>query len=398
MPAQHFFAQHPSEVGLDPGKVQALFDRAQREVNEGLLPSCQIAIARTGKIGAMRTFGRAVQGGVEKPATDQTLYVVFSGTKAIMASAAWLLIGEGKLDPSKRAAEYVPEFGTNGKDVVTVEQLLIHTAGFPDAPYAQEHWLDRSKRIAAFGKWRLQWPAGSKYTYHPTSGFWVIAEIIERLSGMDFREFVRVRIAQPLGLPELRVGIPRDECGRVADLVYAGDHVTTEEWARLGLPVPPETEVTETAILGFNSPVVREAGVPGGGGIATAADMALFYQALLAGGKAHDGTRIWKEETLRDAMRVRTEGYVDPVFGLPPNRGLGIIIAGGDGNANLRGFGRTNSPSTFGHGGAGGQLAWGDPATGISIGYCTNGFDRNELRQGRRGVAISSHAAACAAG
>jgi CubicO group peptidase (beta-lactamase class C family) len=313
-----------------------------------------------------------------------------------MASAAWLLIGEGKLDPSKRAAEYVPEFGTNGKDVVTVEQLLIHTAGFPDAPYAQEDWLDRSKRIAAFGKWRLQWPAGSKYTHHPTSGFWLIAEIIERLSGMDFREFVRVRIAQPLGLPELRVGIPRDESGRVADLVYAGEHVTAEEWARLGLPVPPETEVTETAILGFNSPVVREAGVPGGGGIATAADMALFYQALLAGGKAHDGTRIWKEETLRDAMRVRTDGYVDPVFGLPPNRGLGIIIAGGDGNANLRGFGRTNSPSTFGHGGAGGQLAWGDPATGISIGYCTNGFDRNEVRQGRRGVAISSHAAVCA--
>jgi CubicO group peptidase (beta-lactamase class C family) len=397
MPAQHFFAQQPSEVGLDPAKVQALFDRAQREVVEGVLPSCQIAIARKGKIGAMRTFGRAVQGGVEKPATDQTLYVVFSCTKAIIASAAWLLIGEGELDPSKRAADYVPEFGTNGKDVVTVEQLLIHTAGFPDAPYAQEDWLDRKKRIAAFGRWRLQWPAGSKYTYHPTSGFWVIAEIIERLSGMDFRQFVRARIAEPLGLPDLRVGIPRDQSARVADLVYVGEHLTPEEWARLGLPVPPETEVTETAILGFNSPAVREAGVPGGGAVATAADMALFYQALLADGKAYDGTRIWKEATLRDVMRVRTEGYFDPMFGLPPNRGLGVVIAGGDGNANLRGFGRTCSAATFGHGGAGGQLAWGDPATGISIGYCTNGFDRNEIRQGRRGVAISSHAAVCAA-
>src|SRR5581483_2762013 len=119
--AEHFFAQHPSEVALDAAKVQALFDRAQREVNEGLLPSCQIASARRGKIGAMCTFGQAVQGGKEKPATDQTLYIVFSCTKAIMASAAWLLIGEGKLDPSRRAVEYVPEFGTNGKDVVTVE-------------------------------------------------------------------------------------------------------------------------------------------------------------------------------------------------------------------------------------------------------------------------------------
>jgi CubicO group peptidase (beta-lactamase class C family) len=396
MPAEHFFAQHPSEAGLDPAKVQALIDRVQREVNEGLLPSCQIAIARRGKIGAMRTFGRALQGGAEKPATDRTLYIVFSCTKAIMASAAWLLIGEGKLDPSKRAVEYVPEFGTNGKDVVTVEQLLIHTAGFPDAPYAQEDWKDRGKRLAAFAKWRLQWPPGSKYTYHPTSSFWVIAEIIERLSAMDFRQFVRTRIAQPLGLPELRVGIPTAESGRVADLAYAGEALKPEDWTRMGLPVPPETEVTETAILGFNDPAVREAGVPGGGAIATAADLALFYQALLAEGKAYDGTRIWKAETLREVMRVRTEGLVDPVFGLPPNRGLGVIVAGGDGHANLRGFGRTNSAASFGHGGAGGQVAWGDPASGISIGYCTTGFDRNEIRQGRRGVAISSLAAICA--
>ena len=147
MPAAHFFAQSPGEAGLDPAKVQALFDRAQREINEGLLPSCQVAIARKGKIGAMRTFGRAVQGGVDKPATDQTLYVVFSCTKGIMSSAAWLLIEEGKLDPAQRVVEYVPEFGTNGKDVVTVEQLLIHTAGFPDTPYAQGDWLDPAKRL-----------------------------------------------------------------------------------------------------------------------------------------------------------------------------------------------------------------------------------------------------------
>jgi CubicO group peptidase (beta-lactamase class C family) len=123
--------------------------------------------------------------------------------------------------------------------------------------------------------------------------------------------------------------------------------------------------------------------------------MALFYQALLTGGRAPDGGRIWSEAVLRDVMRVRTEGYVDPVFGQSPNRGLGVVIAGDDGKSNLRGFGRTNSPATFGHGGAGGQIAWGDPATGISIGYCTNGFDRNDLRQGRRGVAISSLAASC---
>src|SRR6202007_2780678 len=72
MPAQHFFADSPASIRLDPDKVQALFDRARRDVTEGVLPACQLAIARHGKIGAMGTFGRAVQGGAEQPATDAT--------------------------------------------------------------------------------------------------------------------------------------------------------------------------------------------------------------------------------------------------------------------------------------------------------------------------------------
>ena len=64
--------------------------------------------------------------------------------------------------------------------------------------------------------------------------------------------------------------------------------------------------------------------------------------------------------------------------------------------ANYRGFGKTNSPLAFGHGAAGGQIGWADPTTGISLGYCTNGFDRNDMRQGRRGVGISSLAVVCA--
>src|SRR6202795_614389 len=113
MPTQNHFADSPREVGLDPEKVEALFNRAEREVKDGLLPSTQIAIARNGKIGAMRTVGRAVQGGAEKPATNDTLYTIFSCTKAIMSAASWILIGEGKLKPRERAAEIVPECGTH---------------------------------------------------------------------------------------------------------------------------------------------------------------------------------------------------------------------------------------------------------------------------------------------
>src|SRR6266481_5384879 len=120
MPTQNHFADSPREVGLDPAKVEALFTRAEREVKEGLLPSTQIAIARNGKIGAMRTVGKAVQDGVEKPATNATLYNIFSCSKAIMSAASWILMGDGKLKTSEKVADIVPEFGTNGKEGITV--------------------------------------------------------------------------------------------------------------------------------------------------------------------------------------------------------------------------------------------------------------------------------------
>ena len=72
--------------------------------------------------------------------------------------------------------------------------------------------------------------------------------------------------------------------------------------------------------------------------------------------------------------------------------GLGLIIAG-DPERNYRGFGHTNSACSFGHGGAGGQIAWADPESGISLGYCTNARDRDAIRQARRVVGISSRAA-----
>ena len=132
MIAEKFFADSAADVGLNPDKVQALMDRAERDVKDGVLPACQVAIARNGKIAAMKTFGRAVQGGVEKPATDETVFVAMSATKAITSSALWLLIQEGKIDPADKIVKYVPEYGTNGKETTTFEHLLIHTAGIPD--------------------------------------------------------------------------------------------------------------------------------------------------------------------------------------------------------------------------------------------------------------------------
>ncbi len=278
---------------------------------------------------------------------------------------------------------------------MTVEQLFTHTAGFPQAPYPPSEWNDRSKRLERFRRWRLNWEPGTRFEYHPTSSMWVIAELIERRSGVPYREFVRTRIAKPLGLPDLYVGLPRSLHERLADIIHVGTLPSPDELRTLGWPDMPETEVTEDALQGFNDPAVREVGVPGGGGVMTAAELALFYQALLADGCASDGTQVWQPETIRLAREVRTGDLSDPIFKKRAHRGLGIVIAG-DGDRVYRGFGRTGSPVMFGHNGAGGQIAWGDPETGVSLGYCTNGMDRHPLRQARRTVAIASLAAVCA--
>jgi len=374
------------DVDLVESKVVALVKRAEQEVAEGLLPAAQIALAFRGRLILLESFGTA---------RDDSLFCVFSATKAITSAAAWLLWESGALDLNARVAELVPEFASNGKDEVTVGQLFLHTAGFPSAPFSPIIWKDPRARRARFARWRLNWAPGSRYEYHPSSSMHVIADIIERLSGTGFHDFVRERIIVPLNLDNLFLGLPEELGERVLPCEFVGEYLTSEDYRRMGLPEPPVTEVTEEAILAFNRPDFRAAGIAGGGAICGAGELALFYQALLHGGSP-EAVPLWRPETLREALRIRSGSHVDPLYGMTANRALGLVIAG-DEKRGYRGFGYTNSAEAFGHNGAGGQIAWADPATGLSFAYCTNGHDRNSVRQGRRVVSISNRAAVCRA-
>jgi CubicO group peptidase (beta-lactamase class C family) len=367
---------------IDDQKVAALLQRARREVDEGLLPSCQIALAYDGELVASESFGDA---------TTDTRYVVFSCTKAFVAGAMWALIGDGLVDVSKRVVDYVPEFGTNGKDVITLEQVMLHTSGFPMAPLGPPAWSTREGRLQTFAKWRLNWEPGTAFEYHPTSAHWVLAEIIERVTGTDYREVVEERVTTPAGLPRV-LGIPEDQQSDIATLVAVGEPATPEQIKEaFGVSELPVTEVTPDALLGFNDPATRALGVPGGGGVMRATDLALYYQALL-----NNPGEMWKPDVLADVTSNVRNHLPDRYTGVPANRSLGLVLAGDDGFSHIRGLGRTVSAGAFGHNGAAGQLAWADPATGLSLGYCTNGVDLNVVREPRRGTAIGSLAGVCA--
>jgi CubicO group peptidase (beta-lactamase class C family) len=371
----------PTTLGIDSTALDELFTRVQRDVDEGRMPSCQLALARDGKIAVWRTFGAAA---------PESRYVIFSATKPVVAGAIWILIGEGAIDVTRRVAEVIPEFGSNGKDVITIEQVLLHTSGFPHAPFSALEWDDREKRLARFAQWRCNWEPGTKFEYHPTSAHWVLAELIERASGGDFRAFIRERILEPLGLRGLQLGVPPAAQGDMNELVLTGTAMTADEIeAALGIRSLPVTEVTAEALISFNQPAVRAVGVPGGGGVSTAADLALYYQAVL-----HNPAGTWKPDVLTDVTTNVRNRMLD-YMGTPANRTIGLVLAGDDGRSNARGMGRTVSPAAFGHNGAGGQIAWADPATGLSFCYLTNGLDQHQLREWRRTTAIASRAANC---
>jgi CubicO group peptidase (beta-lactamase class C family) len=363
--------------------LDALVTRAHREIDEGILPSCQLAIAQHGAVVHTETIGDAPHG-------EDTRYVMFSSTKAIVASAIWQLLAEGAIRLEDRVAEHIPEFGSNGKEAVTIEQVLLHTSGFPRAPLGPPRWLTREGRLEAFARWRLNWDPGSRFEYHATSAHWVLAELLARADGVEHTESIRRRVIDPLGLQKLRVGVPVDEQGDIAPLVHTGEPPTPDEFeAAIGAPGIDLGEVTEHALEGFNHPDALALGVPGGGGVSTAADLALFYQALL-----HNPGNLWDPKWLTigtSDVRNTFDDYL--AGGIPTRRTIGVVLAGDDGLGPRRGFGHGNSPATFGHDGAGGQLAWADPETGISFAYLTNGLDRHLIRQWRRNIGLNSTAA-----
>ena len=234
-------------MGIDQSKVDALLARARREVDEGLLPSTQVALAYQGELVAFEAYGDA---------DLDTRYPVFSATKAFVASTVWTLIGEGLVDPSKRVVDYIPEFGTNGKDVITVEQVMLHTVRLPARAARRARLVDREGRVEAVRR------AGAS-TGSPARTYEYHADLRTLGARGDHRPRHRQRLprrARAHGSPA-RIGLPRvlgiaeDEQDNVASSVPVGELATPEEIkAAFGIGELPVTEVTRDALLAFNSP------------------------------------------------------------------------------------------------------------------------------------------------
>ncbi|MDG2028634.1 MAG: serine hydrolase [Acidimicrobiales bacterium] len=362
---------------LVPERVTKLLDRCRREVDEGRIPGCQVAVGFEGEVAVFEAFGDLT--------TDARLHT-YSAIKPTVSLTVMELAAEGLLDLDAPVSSVLDSFSTNGKQAITLSQVLLHAGGFPHAPIGPEEFVDRDARLGRYASWRTTWEPGTAFEYHASAAHWVLADCITEVTGRHHADVITERVMAPAGCSRW-LAIPEDEQGNIADVVSVGDPPDLEAMAsRFGIETMPVTEVTDDALLRFNVAEVRAVGHPGGGGIASAAEMALWYQAVM-----HDEGEMLRHEVKTDALEVVRQRHPD-WMGTAANRTHAFTLSGDDGQALMRGYGHGVGPVAFGHGGAKGQRAYADPSTGISLGFMTHGLDRDELVHAKRCAGVASAA------
>ncbi len=338
-------ASDPASLGLAAKPLEALDRLIRGHIDEGRYPGAQIAVARHGKLALFRTYGDARTEPARAPATNDTLFLLFSQTKVLTSAAIWALVEEGRLSFMDKIADHLPEFAARGKGEITLHQVMTHQGGFPNGDISRASWTDHARMRDEVCDFSLEWTPGSRLQYHGRAAHLVQAMVIEAVTGRDYRDVIRETVIAPLGLgEEIFVGVPREQQGRCAD-TYA--------------PEPRD-----------NSPEFRAAGLPAGGGFATARAMAAFYQMLLGGGRL-GGVRLFSPRLVAYVARNHTGETPDAqMSGIPMHRGLGPHVRGE--SDRIRGLGTIGAPATFGHGGVGSSYSWADPTSGVSFSYLTN--------------------------
>jgi CubicO group peptidase (beta-lactamase class C family) len=326
-----------------------------------LHPGAALAVYRHGLLVLDLTAGFAdTQQG--QPVRPDTLFLLFSSTKPLASVALWQQIERGAAGLDDPVAAHWSAFARNGKERITLRHVLSHRGGFPLTPPAltPERWGDWTCAVRAIEAMPLSYEPGAVSAYHHLTQQWVCAELVHRLGGRAYGDYLRAEITGPLAMNDTFVGLPLDQEHRAARL-----HATES------------TDERERKILQrFNRPEVRRAVVPAATGFSTARDMARFYAALAAGG-ALDAARILRPETVERMLSVEVDGEIDRTFEVPVRRGLGFEL-GGLADPRRHWPGATSTVHTFWHGGFGSSVCWGDADSGLAMAFLSNGVRRDE--------------------
>lgn len=305
-----------------------------------------------------------------EPWEHDTMALSWSTTKGVVSLALHMLADRQMVDYEAPVAAYWPEFARNGKESITIRQVMSHEAGLhrlTEMIDSADDLLDWERVTAGIESARPAYEPGTRSGYHALTYGNIVGEIVRRVSGKAVYEFAQVELADPLGLDGLNLWVPHDQRHRVAQLTKMSAFL---DGAR---PMPAALarasshlrEISQVGVPGmgslFWSPRILDAVIPSANGIFTARSLARMYAAVAEGGTL-DGVRIVSPDTV-DAMGRLQSRRVDAVVAFPMHWRMGFHLVG-----TQRGI----LPHAFGHWGYGGSGGWADPTRRLSVALVVN--------------------------
>jgi CubicO group peptidase (beta-lactamase class C family) len=318
-------------------------------------------------------------GGIRNKATGEpwerdTMTIVYSATKGLAAMTLALAHSRGWLDYEERVSAYWPEFAQQGKERITVRQLLAHQAGLfaLDEPADRDLVADPDRLAVVLARQRPVWEPGTRQAYHAITLGYYENELLRRIDSRhrSIGQFFQDEIAMPLGL-DVYIRLPETiPNSRLATMSRPGvvDMLLGSSLRFTVLALNPRSNVAR-ALRGSEMPhdeqriYARDFEVPSGGGVGTARAIARAYSAFATGGR-EIGLRPETAALLAAPAIAPARGFHDECLKAEVEFSLGFMKPS-------RGW-PFGSRTSFGSPGAGGSLGFADPAVGVGYAYVTS--------------------------
>ena len=337
------------------------------EVDADRLMGCAVQVSVNGTPSPPIVVGRRRLSDPAVLVEPDTIFLVASITKPIVAAAVVRLVEEGHVVLDDPVTQYVPEFGANRKEDVQIRHLLTHTSGLPDQIPENRAFRESKKPLSDFVaricELPLSFEPGTRISYQ-SSGIAMLGEICERITGTSLADYLHEQFFAPIGLKDTQLRMA-ERSDRESDVKIAGEGLlhggagTDFDW---------------------NSDYWRGFGAPGGGMLTTTEEMTRLLLLFRNGGEL-DGKRVMTEASVSRMI----EDHSSTIPGMTAEHckrqrwGLGWRLSGPKADV----FGDLVSDDTFGHGGATGTLAWVDPARDLTCVIFTNDPEGAKSLRGR---------------
>lgn len=349
----------PESVSISSPGLARMDALIAEDIEKKRLPGAVVLVGRKGHIVWRKAYGARALEPAREAMTPDTIFDLASLTKVVAtATSIMILVERGKLRLSDPVSLHIPELKGEGRDRITIEQLLTHVSGYAPDFDLRERWTGYDEAIKRLIKEPLRNPPGTRFSYSDI-GFITLGEVVARVSGMPLDQFAQQNIFRPLRMtntgfrpnPALRSRIAPTEKrrGQMNYLGDSGSNAGTEGdvWLR--------GEVHDPTSYRMN-------GVAGHAGLfSTANDLAIYCQMILNGG-SYGGVRILAPLTVAEMTRPRVVSTSGGTRGLGWDMNTSFSTNRGD----------LFPPGSFGHTGFTGTSIWIDPASEMFLIFLSN--------------------------